>query len=191
VNEAGPPGALTERDGGGVRADEEAFDAFFRRTSKGLLGQAFLLTADTDRAQDLTQEAYTRAWIHWTSIEQYEDPEAWTRRVLHNLCISDWRKRSRRSRVVPGRSTVAPAPNEDHLILLGVLRSLPPNHARALVLHDGLGCTVAEIAAELSVPEGTVKSWISRAKAQASAALREPGPPDREPDRLHREEPRP
>ena len=35
----------------------------------------------------------------------------------------------------------------------------------ALVLHDGLGFSVAEVATELSVPEGTVRSWLSRARA--------------------------
>jgi RNA polymerase sigma-70 factor, ECF subfamily len=157
-----------------VSPDEAEFDAFFRRSSKRLLGQAFLLTADSARAQDLTQEAFVRAWTHWTSIAQYEDPEAWTRRVLHNLCISDWRKRSRRPSAGRGQSDVSPAPDEDHLLLLGALRSLPPNQAKALVLHDGLGFTVAEVAAEMSVPEGTVKSWMTRARARAGAALGEP-----------------
>jgi RNA polymerase sigma-70 factor, ECF subfamily len=164
----------------GMRSDETEFDAFFRRSSKRLLGQAFLLTADSSRAQDLTQEAFARAWTHWKSIANYEDPEAWTRRVLHNLCISDWRKRNSRLGVLPARVELAPPPDEDHLILLGVLRSLHPNQAKALVLHDGLGFTTAEIATDMSVPEGTVKSWISRAKAQASSALSDPSHLDEE-----------
>jgi RNA polymerase sigma-70 factor, ECF subfamily len=157
-----------------VRSDETEFDEFFRRSSKRLLGQAFLLTADASRAQDLTQEAFARAWAHWTSVANYEDPEAWTRRVLHNLCISDWRKRTRRLGALSTGNDVVPAPDEDHLVLLGVLRSLHPNQAKALVLHDGLGFTIAEIAADMSVAEGTVKSWISRARTKAGVALREP-----------------
>jgi RNA polymerase sigma-70 factor, ECF subfamily len=172
-----------------MKADEADFDAFFRRTSKRLLGQAYLLTADAARAQDLTQDAFASAWVHWKSVAQYEDAEAWTRRVLHNLCISDWRKRTRASRVLPPASNMFPPPGEDHLILLGVLRSLPPNQAKALVLHDGLGFTVAEIAAEMSVPEGTVKSWISRAKAWASSALSEPSHLDKGTNKLDMEEP--
>ncbi len=33
------------------------------------------------------------------------------------------------------------------------------------MLHDGLGLTVAEVAVELNIPEGTVRSWLSRARA--------------------------
>jgi RNA polymerase sigma-70 factor (ECF subfamily) len=44
------------------------------------------------------------------------------------------------------------------------MRSLPGLQARALLLHDGLGMTVGEVALELGVPEGTVKSWLSRSR---------------------------
>ncbi len=151
--------------------DEASFDAFFRDANQRLLGQAYLLTADLARAQDLTQEAFERAWVHWRRVSRYERPEAWTRRVLHNLCVSEWRKQRRREERPPGTPLVVAAPSEDHLLLLEVLRSLPLDHARALVLHDGAGLTVAEIAAELSVAEGTVKSWLSRARSRAAAVL--------------------
>jgi RNA polymerase sigma-70 factor (ECF subfamily) len=44
------------------------------------------------------------------------------------------------------------------------MRRLPGDQARALLLHDGLGFTVTEIARELEAPEGTVKSWLSRSR---------------------------
>ena len=152
-------------------ADEASFDEFFRKSSRRLLGQAYLLTADVARSQDLTQEAFERAWLRWDTVSTYDDPEAWVRRILHNLCISDWRKRVRRSdrRSAPAR--VVPPPGEDHLVLLEALRSLTPDHAKALVLHDGLGFTAAQIAVDMSVPEGTVRSWIARARAHAASAL--------------------
>jgi RNA polymerase sigma-70 factor (ECF subfamily) len=39
------------------------------------------------------------------------------------------------------------------------------------VLHDGLGVPVAEVASELGVPEGTVRSWLSRGRAVLSPIL--------------------
>jgi RNA polymerase sigma-70 factor (ECF subfamily) len=39
------------------------------------------------------------------------------------------------------------------------------------VLHDGLGLTVAEVASELRVPEGTVRSWLSRARVAIAPSL--------------------
>ncbi len=152
-------------------AEEASFDEFFRMSSQRLLGQAYLLTADLARAQDLTQDAFERAWLRWNTISTYDDPEAWVRRILHNLCISEWRKRGRRSDGSSGPARVVQPPGEDHLVLLEALRSLSPDQAKALVLHDGLGFTAAEIAADMSVPEGTVRSWITRARSHAASAL--------------------
>jgi RNA polymerase sigma-70 factor (ECF subfamily) len=39
------------------------------------------------------------------------------------------------------------------------------------VMHDALGFSVAEVANELGVPEGTVKSWLSRARSRLSQEL--------------------
>jgi RNA polymerase sigma-70 factor (ECF subfamily) len=51
------------------------------------------------------------------------------------------------------------------------MRSLPGVQARALLLHDGLGMTVSEVAAELKAPEGTVKSWLSRSRKDVASRL--------------------
>jgi RNA polymerase sigma-70 factor (ECF subfamily) len=59
------------------------------------------------------------------------------------------------------------------LELWDALRRLPRNQRAALVLHvlDGLG--YAEIGEALRVPEGTVASWLSRAKARLRVELGE------------------
>lgn len=58
-----------------------------------------------------------------------------------------------------------PAPTPDRLALVEALVRLPGPQREALVLHDGLGLPVAEVAADLGVPEGTVRSWLSRGRA--------------------------
>ena len=151
---------------------EEGFDAFFRASHRSLLAQAYLFTADNAKAQDLTQEAFERAWTHWKMVGALQDPVGWTRRVLHNLCISDWRKVWRRQQTTIDRQPdYFPPPSEDHLLLVKALRSLSPDQARAIVLHDGLGYSVPEIAADMSKPEGTVKAWISRGHRHAARVL--------------------
>ena len=153
-------------------ADEAAYDAFFARAWGPLQGQAYVLTGSLEQAQDLTQEALLRAWTHWERIAGYEDPVGWTRRVLHNLCIQSWRK-SQVRRLAPARAVAGAAPVgvEEHVVLAQALRRLPAVQARALLLHDGLGMTVPETARELDVPEGTVKSWLSRARKHVSATF--------------------
>jgi RNA polymerase sigma-70 factor (ECF subfamily) len=168
----------TERGGDGGRrptaatvAAEEAYDAFFRTSWARLQGQAYVLTGNLEQAQDLTQEALLRAWTHWDRITGYESAEGWTRRVLHNLCIGSWR----RTQVRPLSVVREPVPTvdvpTDHVLLAEALRQLPGAQARALLLHDGLGMTVAETAGEIGVPEGTVKSWLSRSRKIVAAHL--------------------
>ena len=158
---------------------EEAYDAFFKASWGRLQGQAFVLTGSMDQAQDLTQEAMLRAWAHWDRISTFESAEGWTRRVLHNLCIGSWRQAQVRkisgqrpqSSTGPGEPSTTGAMAEDHMVLAGALRQLPGDQARALLLHDGLGLTVADTAREIGVPEGTVKSWLSRARKIVAAQL--------------------
>jgi RNA polymerase sigma-70 factor (ECF subfamily) len=150
---------------------EKAYDAFFQASWARLQGQAFILTGSQEQAQDLTQEALLRAWTHWDRIAGYEDPEGWTRRVLHNLCIASWRRSQLRRVTGPRDVGVTVDMPEDHVLLAEAMRGLPGAQARALLLHDGLGMTVAETARELDVPEGTVKSWLSRSRKIVAAHL--------------------
>jgi RNA polymerase sigma-70 factor (ECF subfamily) len=168
----------------------EAYDAFFKASWGGLFGQAYVLTGNQELAQDLTQEALLRAWKHWDRIGGFDSPDAWTRQVLHHLCIQSWRRsRPRRSTgqtemaqtgMAQTESVPADPMPDDHLQLAEAMRSLPGDQARALLLHDGLGMTVAATAQELGVPEGTVKSWLSRSRRIVAANLTRS---DRDPSR--------
>jgi RNA polymerase sigma-70 factor (ECF subfamily) len=51
------------------------------------------------------------------------------------------------------------------------LRKLSEQHRRVLVLHEMVGMTIREIAAETGVAEGTVKSRLSRGREQLGVAL--------------------
>ena len=56
-------------------------------------------------------------------------------------------------------------------MLAAALRTLPENQMLAIVLHDGVGLSVPEVAHTLKVPDGTVKSWLSRGRATAALSL--------------------
>ncbi len=141
---------------------EMDFDAFFNDSWPRLQSQAYVLTGSIEQAQDLTQETLVRAWRHWDRVSALENPEAWARKVLHNLCIASWRKsqRSRSKRVLMAHAEMP----ELHMEIADAMRSLPGPQAKALLLHDGLGMTVREVALELGVPDGTIKSWLSRSR---------------------------
>ena len=162
------------------RRDGAAFDAFYTASWGRLFGQAYVLTGDRETAQDLTQEALLRAWRRWDRIT---GPEAWTRKVLHNLCIESWRRGRTRSAHRPVDAPPTPDIPVHHHELAQAMRDLPGDQARALLLHDGLAMTVPETAAELGVPEGTVRSWLSRSRKVVAARITQSEQSDQPPVR--------
>lgn len=153
------------------RDDENDFDALYRRLAPRLMAQAYALTGQRAAAEDLVQDAFGRAWVCWGKVRRLDNPEAWVRRVLLNQAISDWRKRSKRPSVhVPPSGG---EPDLEAIWLADALRKLPPTQCRAVVLHDAAGLSVPEIAREMRVPVGTVKSWVSRGRAALSVLLSE------------------
>ncbi|WP_305782876.1 SigE family RNA polymerase sigma factor [Symbioplanes lichenis] len=154
-----------------TRAD--AFDAFYRDTSRRLTRYAYGLTGDAGEAQDLVQEAYARAWQRWRRLAAYDDPEAWLRLVVNRLSSDRWRRigvrRAREAAAAP-LPPVGP-PSENTVLLVRAMRELPADQRRALALHYLLDRSVADIARELGAAEGTVKSWLSRGRTTLAAAL--------------------
>jgi RNA polymerase sigma-70 factor (ECF subfamily) len=155
----------------GAKEGDDEFDIFVRAQRDRLVGQAYLLVGDFHGAQDLTQRVLERAWRHWRKVRLYERPDAWARRVLFNMVLNE-RRRWGREEPLGDVDPMDPTISEDHLAVVEALRTLPPAQRKALVLHDAVGLTVAEIAAELGSPEGTVKSWLSRARIQVAKELR-------------------
>lgn len=136
-----------------------------------LVGQVTVVTADREAAQDAVQEAFGRLWKRWDSLRLYDQPEAWVRRVAINVAISRWR-RTRRLRPL-GHTTWA-AREDDAVTRHDVqraLRNVPVKHRHALLLHHVIGLSVADVAREMGVPEGTVKSWLFRGREALQRAL--------------------
>ena len=150
---------------------QEEFERLFEASKQSLIGQAYLLTGDLQDAQDLVQEAFLRAWRAWGRVGSLDDPPAWVRHVLYNLAFSHLRRRRIRRRrdsiTVP---TFVPAADAGHLDILAALGGLPPNQRRAIVLAAVVGLSISEIASELGTGEGTVRVWLSRARATIAAS---------------------
>ena len=149
------------------------FESFHAGTSKRLLRYALGLTGDLAEAQDLTQEAYARAWQRWRRLSRYDNPEGWLRLVVSRLATDRWRRIGvRAQRPAPQDSPrVGQPPGEEHVMLVKALKELPMDQRRALALHYLLDMPVADIAAETGAKLNTVKSWLSRGRANLATAL--------------------
>ena len=81
----------------------KSFEEFYAATVDRLLGHLFLVTGDLHIAEELLQEAFTRASMRWSYLRGYDRPEAWVRRVAMNLAADRARSLRRPARAGPGR----------------------------------------------------------------------------------------
>jgi RNA polymerase sigma-70 factor, ECF subfamily len=154
--------------------DAEEFDAFYTASFGRLVNQVHAMVGSRDEAQECVQEAFARAWAHRRTLERAGSPEAWVRTTAHRFAVTRWR-RVVRSRRQPDRALQparhAPPPDPARVALLAALRRLPADQRRALVLHHLCDLSVAEVAAEVGAPVGTVKARLSRGRAALQSLL--------------------
>jgi RNA polymerase sigma-70 factor (ECF subfamily) len=152
------------------RALQELYSSCYAR----LVGVVGAVCRDLDDAEEAVQEAFISLMGQWAKVSGYDDPEAWVRKVA--LAAASNRRRKIRNGVRAARrhgSPVdAPAPTGTAVDLTRALAALPRVHREVLVLRH-LGLEVLEVARELDIPEGTVKSRLSRGRAALDALLRE------------------
>ncbi|WBB54668.1 sigma-70 family RNA polymerase sigma factor [Verrucosispora sp. WMMD573] len=153
---------------------EREFTEFYLATYRRLVGQLFVLTGNRHDAEELAQEAFSRALPRWAKISGYEAPEAWVRRVAFNLAFSRRRKALRGAGALLrlGFDRVHNGDHTDEVAVAEALRAVPVRHRQALVLHYVVDLPVRDVATELGVPENTVKTWLRRGRQQLHAALR-------------------
>lgn len=135
------------------------------------------LARDPVEAEDLVQEAYTRALGAARQFEPGSNLKAWLFRILRNAFI-DRRRRSRREAdyVEDLEAEREPAETSMGELQLDQIRALVaedvcaavhglPESFRTVILLDVEGMTEAEVASVLGCATGTVKSRLSRARA--------------------------
>jgi RNA polymerase sigma-70 factor, ECF subfamily len=158
--------------------DDELAD-FVRARYHHLLRRAYLLTGSQPAAEDLVQEALARCCAAWRR-RPIEQPDAYLHRVMVNLLVS--RSRLRRFREYP--TDVVPEHGVDDTTtehaerdaVWQALRATPPRQRAVLVLRFYENLSEAEIAAELGVGVGTVRSQtakgLARLRRVTTAAMR-------------------
>jgi RNA polymerase sigma-70 factor (sigma-E family) len=151
-----------------ARGDEE-FAEFVRASSARLTHAAYLLTGDRHQAEDAAQTAFTRTYAAWSRV-RHKDAYGYARTVLTNHVIDGWR------RPIREYATEAMPEQQDRLDvdkavtqrawLTAVLRTLTDRERAVVVLRHFFDLPEADVARELGVSLGTVKSTNSRALAK-------------------------
>jgi RNA polymerase sigma-70 factor (sigma-E family) len=155
-----------------ARGDGE-FAEFVRASSARLLRAAYLLTGDRHQAEDDVQTALVRTYTSWGKIRR-QDPFGYARRVLANHVIDRWRRPIREDateelpeRPVAGDFTDGVVTQE---WLMRALAGLSARERAVVVLRHFCDLSEADVAAELKISLGTVKSTNSRALAKMRVA---------------------
>jgi RNA polymerase sigma-70 factor (ECF subfamily) len=162
-------------------SDEELVRALYAEHAAALLRFTLRMTdGDRQRAEDIVQETLLRAWLHPEAIAQ-RPARPWLFAVARNLAVDAHRARKARPQEVgEGALHLVPVPDEADRVLeswavADALAALRPDHRQVLLETYYRGRSVAEAAAVLGVPAGTVKSRAFYALRALRLALEERG----------------
>lgn len=149
------------------------FTAFYDATWPRTVACAYAMTGSLSDAEDLAQEAYSKAWPRRSTLSAYDDPGAWVRQVATRLAVSRWRRaRTATGFLVKSRAPEpAQPPSEATAALVTALKQLPEAQRRAIVLHHLGDLPLREIARIEHCAEGTVKARLSRGRSALAILL--------------------
>lgn len=164
---------------------QREFEQLFQRSQRRAYNLAYRLTGNATDAEDVTQDAYVRAWHNFDSYDANRSFEGWLFRIITNRVI-DLRRRQKRVPMYSLDTPVqgdddgqplahefaAPDGNPEQLVvgpvmderLQEALTALPEDYRQAIMLCDVEQRSYQEIADSMHCAIGTVRSRIHRAR---------------------------
>ena len=160
------------------KGDREAFATLARVALPWMDGVTSEVRVTQREPRDAVQEALLRAWKGLPGLRDPEQFQAWLRRLVVRSCIDELR-RTRGRHIVEVSLTDLHHPAildasisaVDRDALERAFRRLDPVQRSAVALFYYLDLPIADVAAALSMPEGSVKSTLSRSRDALRAAL--------------------
>lgn len=171
----------------------EAFDGLVERYQDRVYGLIHRMVGDREKAMDLTQEVFLKAWRGLPGFGGQSAFYTWLYRIAHNVVVSAARgeasrprlsslDRPRPSEADEGRGLdvedQAPRPSDRLLteecrsLILAAIGDLPTDFREIIVLRDMQDHGYEEIAEFLDIPVGTVRSRLHRARMELKDRLR-------------------
>jgi RNA polymerase sigma-70 factor (sigma-E family) len=148
--------------------ENPSFEAYVAARGAALVRFAMLLTGDDHRAEDLVQDALTKAYLRWSRIRRADNPDVYLRRLVINGSRSWWRRRANRE--TPGLTAperAAPGDLGDEAAardqLWRLIAALPDQQRAVVVLRFYEDLDDATIAQILECSPATVRTHAMRA----------------------------
>jgi RNA polymerase sigma-70 factor (ECF subfamily) len=154
-----------------AEGDREAFAVLYRHTAAKLFGVAIRIAGGRDLAEEALQECFVAVWRRAADYDPARGAAlAWLMAILRNCTIDRLRRHGARpeGHAAPedALERLPASDSADQAAELRALRhcldELDEQPRRAVLLAYLYGLTRDELAAQLAVPVGTVKSWIRR-----------------------------
>ncbi len=170
------------------RGDLAALDGLVERHQQQAFRAAYLVTYDAALAEDAVQEAFLRAYRAIAQFDPKRPFAPWFMRIVVNQALKS-AQRGRRTIALDDEAAssdlnldglLGAAPPDPHTeaeraelrqAVRAALQALPPERRAAVVLRYYLGYSEAEMAHDLGSAPGTIKSRLSRARAQLRGLL--------------------
>lgn len=157
-----------------ANGDRRAFERIYRANVDRIFSLCVRMVGDRAKAEELTQDAFVRAWEKLGTFRGDSQFSTWLHRLAVNVVLNDreteGRRRDRHDDAVEDMDTISygdvrplPVPGLS-LDLEQAIAALPPGAKKVFVLHDIEGYTHEEIAESLGVTAGGCKAQLHRAR---------------------------
>ena len=165
--------------------DQAAWETIVRTHWRRVFNIAYKFVGRHDQAEDLTQDVFLKLYKSLDTFDRRANFQTWLISVSRNLCIDHYRSvRKERETInhdvdaselkpaAPGQSAYAALEQRDRVELLRVaMEQLAPALRTAVMLRDLQEMSYDEIARQLHLPEGTVKSRINRGRTELARQI--------------------
>ncbi len=168
-----------------LKHDEAAWELIVQKYKRKVFGIAYKFTGRFEEAEDLTQEVFFKVYKALESYKREQEFSWWLVSISRNACIDYYRSVKRERKVLSGDLTdlrnfrfqgLSPQGNleaaERSKSLRLSLSALPDDLRVVLILRDLKGLSYREIAEQLNLAEGTVKSRIHRGRTELAARIK-------------------
>jgi len=155
--------------------DSTAFRRLVEALSSLTYNLAWRITGVAADAEDLSQEVFLKLHRNFATYDARLPFLPWFRKLTTNACLNWMRARSaRRERPLGEGDLPAPEPSrpgEPSAVLRRAMDTLPPEYRLVLARFYLEQLSVAEVAAAMDVPAGTIKTWLFRAREELKNKL--------------------
>ncbi|MCP2292264.1 sigma-70 family RNA polymerase sigma factor [Nocardia amikacinitolerans] len=166
---------------GGPDDQAELMRVLYQEHAPALWRYTLGLVHDAGRAEDIVQETLLRAWQRPNVLDQQTmSARAWLFTVARNLVVDEHRSARNRREFRTDNPPEQPAPDQadrtlDGWLVADALARLSTDHREVIVRAYYRGLSTHQIAAELEIPPGTVKSRMHYGMRALRLALHEMG----------------